>query len=297
MFKIIVMCKIGILILILVAPITLSSQDFSQGFEGTSEDNWTYASNIPFYSLTGGVSDLWDVYSGVNGRIEGASNGFNYIAGSDLDNSYSESVLGETAPVHILTFETIDVNGAPAELSFKLNYALLDKSDYIFYEIAYDDGNGWSSPDIHVDVFKTSENGYFLTDGWQEYNISIPAGKSHVRFRIGLYQNGNGYIGLDDFQLHSGQFSTESTESIAATDKNFVERLTFGPNPTKDFLRLKAQKNVARIVIFDISGNEVFRQAGKSKEMVMNISNLTRGIYLAMVESDGTSQTIKVVKN
>jgi hypothetical protein len=73
--------------------------------------------------------------------------------------------------------------------------------------------------------------------------------------------------------------------------------LTFGPNPTKDFLRLKAQKNVARIVIFDISGNEVFRQAGKSKEMVMNISNLTRGIYLAMVESDGTSQTIKVVKN
>ena len=290
------MRKTGILLLLmLVAPITLLSQNFSQGFEGTAEDNWNYSSNIPFYSLTGEVLDLWNVYSGVNGRIEGASNGLNYIAGSDLYNSYSESVLGETSPEHILTFETIAINGVPTELSFKLNYALLDKSDYIFYEVAYDDGDDWSSPDVHIDVFKTSENGYFLTDGWQEYNFNIPAGKPYVRFRIGLYQNGNGYIGLDDFKLHSSQSPMEST---ASTDTNIIEGLTFGPNPTKDFLRLKAQKNVAKVMVYDISGNEVLRQMGKSKEMVLNVSNLPKGIYLAQVESSvGTYQTIKVVKN
>ena len=87
-------------------------------------------------------------------------------------------------------------------------------------------------------------------------------------------------------------------ESTVSTDKNVVEELTFGPNPTKDFLRIKAQKNVIRVMVYDISGNEVLRQAGKSTEMVLNVSNLPKGIYLAQVESSaGTYQTIKVVKN
>ena len=166
-----------ILLFLSLASLNLIGQNALQGFEGTTDDNWNYSTNIPFYTSSNNT-DVWDVFTGSNGRIDGAYKGTSYMAGRDLDNPYSESVSGQLSPEHILTFETISVNGAPSELSIRLNYVFLDKKDYIFYELIFDNGTNWNSPDIHVDVFKTSQNGTFSTNDWIELTgkdrLSIP---------------------------------------------------------------------------------------------------------------------------
>jgi len=278
----------GLLFLFLsLASLNLIGQNAMQGFEGNIDDNWNYSTNIPFYSMNGGT-DLWNVHSESNGRIDAAYKGVSYVTGRDLDNPYSESVSGQSSPEHILTFETISLNGAPSELSLRLNYVFFDKNDYIYYELKFDNGTDWISPDIHVDVFKTSQNGVFSTNDWIELTEQIPSGKTHVRFRIRIYQNGNSYIGLDNFQLLSFPLSTKN---------NKIEGFSFGPNPTKNILRLKANTILDKATIFSVTGKEIIKKEGSSNELKLDLSDLATGIYLAKIESQGLSQTIKVIKN
>jgi len=279
--------RYGLILLVLsLVSLNLRGQNAFQGFEGSIDDNWNYNTNIPFYSLNGNT-DVWDNFSVANGRIDGAYKGVSYMAGRDLDNPYSESVSGTSSPEHILTFQTIAVNGAPSELSFRINYVFLDKNDYIYYEVMYDNGSSWNSPDVQTNVFSTSQNGTFSTNDWMEFNHTIPSGKSHVRFRIVFYQNGNGYIGLDNVQLLSFPLSTQH---------NKIEGFTYSPNPTNNILNLKARVTLDKATIFDVSGKQVLSKQGNSNEMALNISNLAAGIYLAKIESQGLSQTIKVIK-
>lgn len=268
-------------------PLSLSAQKGSQSFERSQSDNWGYTSNIPFYSLNNNT-DVWKDFTGQNGRISGAYKGASYLAGRDLDNPYSEAVSGEDSPEHILTFETIPVYGAPAEISFRLNYVQLDKNDYIYYEIMYDNGTEWSSPDVHVDVFKTTQSGNFSSHGWDEIVYNVPSGKSYVRFRLGIYQNGNAYLGLDSFQ-----FTTKSL----STSNNKIEGFTFGPNPTTSTLRLSANVVLDKTTVYNIFGKKILSKTGNSNEIILDMSHLSSGVYLAKVESQGLSQTIKVVKN
>ena len=277
----------GLLLLFLsLASLNLIGQNALQGFEGTIDDNWNYSSNIPFYDLNGST-DLWNTHSDSNGRIDGAYKGLSYMAGRDLDNPHSESVSGQSSPEHILTFEALNLNGAPSELSFRLNYVFLDKNDYIFYELMFDNGANWNSPDVHVDVFQTSQSGTFSTNDWIELTEQIPSGNTHVRLRIGMYQNGNGYIGLDNFQLLSFPLSTKN---------NIIEGFSFGPNPTKDILKLNANTKLDQATVYNIMGKEVLRRKGNSGTIELNLSHLSSGVYLTKVESQGLSQTVKVVK-
>ena len=45
-----------------------------------------------------------------------------------------------------------------------------------------------------------------------------------MKVRLVIYQNGNAYLGFDDFQVQTQTLSN---------DKNSIEGFTYGPNPTK----------------------------------------------------------------
>lgn len=231
---------------------------------------------------------MWSDYSTANGRIEEPYAGASYLAGRDLDNPFSEAYTGEDSPEHILNFAPIDLGGLAAEFTFRLNYVSLDKNDYIFYEIAYDDGTSWSSPDEHVDVFSTTQGGQFSSLDWEEVRFDVPEGLPYVRIRVVIYQNGgNEYLGLDNFELKFGTLSTSN---------NKIEGFTFGPNPTIGLLRMSARVPLNKVHVYDILGKEVLNQYGDSREMNLDLSGLANGVYLAKVESQGITQTVRVVK-
>ena len=262
--------------------------DYFRGFEGSSQDNWNYTTNIDFYNENSNT-DLWIDYSQANGRIEGAYAGSSYLAGRDLDNPWSEGELNDSSPEHILTFDPVAINGLGAEFTFRLYYVFLDKFDYIYFELFYDNGTSWAPEDADdkIEVFSTTQGGKFSLNQWEEIRFDPPTGVEYVRVKLVIYQNGNGYLGFDNFELKIPTLSTPN---------NIIEGFAFGPNPTQGILRLKAKVNLEKATVYDVLGKEVYTQKGNSIEMTLNMTHLSKGIYFTKVESNGKAQTIRVVK-
>ncbi len=281
------MCKTTLILAFLALnTFVVKAQDAFRGFEGSATDNWNFTSNIDFYAKNNNT-DLWTEYSQSNGRIDKAYAGATYLAGRDLDNPWSESELDDSSPEHILTFDAFAINGLGAEFTFKFYYVFLDKFDHIFYELSYDNGTSWTSPDAHIDVFRTTQGGKFSLSDWIKISFDIPTGIEYVRMRLVIYQNGNGYLGFDNFELKTNTLSTSN---------NAIEGFSFGPNPTQGVLRLRAKVILDKATVYDVLGKEIFMQKGNSTEMVLNLSHLPQGVYFAKVESNGIIQVVRVIK-
>jgi len=105
--------------------------------------------------------------------------------------------------------------------------------------------------------------------------------------RLVIYQNGNGYIGLDNFEIKTVTLSTSS---------NLIDGFYFGPNPTQGTLRLQANAILDKAIVYDVLGKEILIQKGNSTEILLDISHLAKGVYFTKVESNGIYQTIRVIK-
>jgi hypothetical protein len=105
--------------------------------------------------------------------------------------------------------------------------------------------------------------------------------------RLVIYQNGNGYLGFDNFELKTNTLSTSN---------NVIEGFSFGLNPTQGVLRLRAKGILDKATVYDVLGKEIFMQKGNSTKMVLNLSHLSQGVYFTKVESNGIIQVIRVIK-
>lgn len=270
----------------LVCVFYLSAQSAKQGFDNKEEDNWNYSSNIPFYFNNGGT-DVWRNQSRANGRIAGPHSGSSFLAGRDLDNEYSEQITGQASPEHILTFDSIYLGGLEAELSFQVQYVGLDKGDYIYYELRYDNATDWNSADFKEDVFKTTSNGNFNSRGWNKFKYNIPSGHDYVRMRLVVYQNGNEYLGFDKFEIETATLYNKD---------GLINGFSFGPNPTRNLVNFKANVVLDEIFIYNILGKELMRRKLKSKQYSVDLTNYPVGIYIMKVVSEGIVQTSKIIK-
>jgi len=263
----------------------LDAQSKKQDFDNQNGDNWSYTTNIPFYSKNNDT-DIWGP-KGSNNRIESAFNGPTFLAGRDLDNPYSESVTGTASPEHILTFDPVYLGGAGADISFRVHYVGLDKGDYIYYQIAYDNGSDWTTYDYMEDIFRTTQTGDFNSRGWQEFKHTVLTGHDFVRMRLVIYQNGNAYLGFDDFELRMLALSTN--------DK-LIDGFTYNPNPTKGALRIKANSILDNVEVYNILGKKLMSYNTSSTEVNLDLSNLSNGIYLLKAISGKASQTARIIK-
>jgi len=152
--------------------------------------------------------------------------------------------------------------------------------------VSYNNGAGWSTPDHSGDIFRTTQNGNFNSTGWEEFKHIVPSGHNFVRMRLVVYQNGNEYLGFDDFQVKTATLSN---------DKNFIEGFTYGPNPTNGPLKLKANVILDSATVYNILGKEIINVNGDSKEIELNLAQYSSGIYLVRVKSGQSTQTIRVI--
>jgi len=279
------MKKTTLLSLLLIASaFYLNAQSVIQDFDNNGKSNWDYSTNIPFYSVNNGT-DVWEK-RGENVRIPSAYSGTTFLAGRDLDNPYTENLTGKASPEHILYFDPVYIGGLEADITFRAHYVGIDKNDYIYYQVAYNNGSGWTSYNYMEDVFKTTQNGNFNSIGWEEFKHTVPTGYNFVRMRLVVYQNGNAYLGFDDFEVQTKTLSN---------DKKIIDGFTYGPNPTRGELKLKANAILDRATVYNILGKQIMSVDGESKEMKLDLTNFSSGIYLVKVQSGETTQTIRIV--
>ncbi|WP_179352703.1 T9SS type A sorting domain-containing protein [Winogradskyella vidalii] len=90
-------------------------------------------------------------------------------------------------------------------------------------------------------------------------------------------------------------FTTDG--ALSMTDNKF-EVTSIYPNPTSGILNLKSSQDIDNVTIFNLLGQTV---ANYDKDAItdssINLSELSKGLYLVRVSSENNTQTLRVTKN
>jgi len=215
----------------------------AQSFEGTG--TWNYSEFPNPYTVYSPPTDIWgicgntyvsttstpqiynhgDVVAPFFGNISSASEGTHYYGMQDINNPYTSTLSG-TWPAdpgtnwHTLTFDPVTLPGGgtfPIKVAFDYYTDGFDGTDYIGWEIAWDNDTVWSG--------LTTTN-YSNTDAWTTEEFTAPAGVTHVRLRVAAKQNGGTDFGaFDNFRvfLDVGDLTPPTVTSLdAANDSTLV---------------------------------------------------------------------------
>jgi len=94
--------------------------------------------------------------------------------------------------------------------------------------------------------------------------------------------------------------SIEYQDVYLGLDANINELtldFNLSPNPTTDFIVIKAENSIDKIVIQDLNGAVIFEQSSKNEvTQQISTSHLSKGIYFVSVFSGNRSATKKIIK-
>lgn len=87
------------------------------------------------------------------------------------------------------------------------------------------------------------------------------------------------------------------TDGLTLSNKSFdLVDFSVYPNPAKDFININTKEGVDSVSIYNLLGSEVLKAANYSKERGLDVSALTSGVYVLIIESAGSKGTYKFVK-
>lgn len=132
------------------------------------------------------------------------------------------------------------------------------------------------------------------TDQQPLYVMNAKFKDSEVGFCFGYYINDSNPVGLFFYKLGEDTFR----RFLSTNNQALTSNLSVVPNPATNLVEISG-KNIQSVVISDISGKKVLTESYTvSDAVVLNLSQLQKGIYLAKVSDNShTSKTIKIIKN
>ena len=137
---------------------------------------------------------------------------------------------------------------------------------------------------------------------------SIATNYSNGRVHCVTNYNGNLYCGgdfdyfsispsFDDLPYSVGNFVRLQDVSVSIYPSFEHDYFSISPNPTSDFLNilLSNSQNVGNYTLTDQWGKIVMNEAFESNETVLNLSDLTQGVYFLSVE--GINEVKRIIKH
>ncbi|HEX9601423.1 MAG TPA: S8 family peptidase, partial [Mariniflexile sp.] len=98
--------------------------------------------------------------------------------------------------------------------------------------------------------------------------------------------------GIPDLQL-------ALNSALSVDDHSRDHTINVFPNPVKDvvYFKLASNENIVDVNIFNILGKHLFHTFITPTSNQIDVSSLSKGMYLLRLESVNTSKTIKVMKH
>lgn len=103
-------------------------------------------------------------------------------------------------------------------------------------------------------------------------------------------------IRLFGYDGQEGSYSISAYDASLGNNTFDNSSFRYYPNPVKDILYLTYSKNIEKIQVINLLGQEVIAKSIDSTESQIDMSQFTSGTYFVKVTSDSQTQTIKVIK-
>ena len=221
-------------------------------------------------------------------------------AGGKSDISYPSYFTGSTS----------GYAGVSTSNKWEMNFNVDDLNElWIQAELIFETGIPENTP--MADMLSISSNDYSLTAyAHNATGTSLTCGFSAGqinKIRFNLEYNGTYVWGTDvQFTITATDPSTGTSETInvnispndptASIDKLEKYDFSFGPNPTEDFIYLSASKNIGNVEIFNLVGQKSISTDLRTSKGTLDISNLSKGVYIMNVAIDKNIGTYKLIK-
>jgi len=175
--------------------------------------------------------------------------------------------------------------------------------DYVFWsanttqtnDVTYnsaDQGVTWTANSYNFDgVFHLIYDCDMSQDVTIELIEGLPSGSE---FPIGATVISYDLI-YDNLVLDTCSFTIMVEEVLGQTDY-LDHNFNIYPNPTENTLFISSSESFEHIILYSITGKEVFNKTVSSKETQLNVSSLSQGIYILQVVSKGKSETFRILK-
>lgn len=85
-------------------------------------------------------------------------------------------------------------------------------------------------------------------------------------------------------------------ETALGSDEITFSKVVVYPNPVKDILNLSFDKEISKVSILNLLGQEVISKSMSSNEGTIDVSNLPIGTYVVKVTSENLVKTLKIIK-
>jgi hypothetical protein len=209
------------------------------------------------------------------------------------------------------------------EYSFDFKIDTLNESQYLigfkksgmfshfagFYILP--DGN------VHTAPFSPVSTGFTATPGqWNNYKVVVDLTARTVEYFINNLSVGIITISdaqVTDFNMINFSFSdwqnpgtnlscsvdnikiTNAGGTLGTSEVSSKSFINIFPNPTPDFINIKAEDKIDSVEIFDLSGKLILKDhKGKNR---IEVSTLENGIYMVKINTVKGSITRKIIKN
>lgn len=159
----------------------------------------------------------------------------------------------------------------------------------------YWNGTNWVSSNLNNSSQSINSEYQRIEFNFSNVSVADENESFKVRFRF------NGTNMFED----AGKKVIFNNIAVSAIDKNVLsseeyklenQNLSIYPNPAKDKITIYSDSTVEKVLVYNIFGKLVYKSSKDSKNLTVDTSNFSKGIYLVKVFSGGFFKTKKIVK-
>jgi hypothetical protein len=134
---------------------------------------------------------------------------------------------------------------------------------------------------IHEPGKLNADSFIYLTDEFKTYDNDVYYLGFHIR------------SDPDAYTYYLDELTIDESVSVNSAEK---ARLDIFPNPAVDVLYIRSAKNIQRVRLLNISGQEVLRKENQSQSTQLSILELSPGLYFLSVEFGDQQIIRKIIK-
>ncbi len=163
-----------------------------------------------------------------------------------------------------------------------------DATDGTYISIRQPNGGNGAQFDPPIQIYIDPST---VDSNWNEFNLNFMAPQSDLILYVFKQSRVSG--GPNNAARMDG-FSISHTLSV-----NDLAQFKFklSPNPTKDYLQLSAVKNIDRIEVFNLLGQQISSRELELTQTQLDVSTLSKGIYILKAHIEDAVGSYKFVKH
>lgn len=208
----------------------------------------------------------------------------------------------------------LPVEGDFTTIAYPFNTAYATGTKNVTFNVDYSGESGFSVAHINS-TFNgwcgacnpmTDDN----ADGIWEVTLPLAAGAYELKFtkdgwtgqeefggtdHPGIVNN-NRYLNVDSDITVTAVYNTASTLSFDVVKSIENIKVTLYPNPVNNIAYISADESIDNLRIYDITGRVIMQHTPNKTDFSLNVSNLSKGVYLVKLNSGDKEATTKLIK-